>query len=581
MRENLHIYHNIGIVQSPRHHMAKPVLLLTTTTLVQRRREEEQTRRRRRRRVSSSSSLKSIDSSSSISRTNNNYYNNNNHNKKSQRRRGRRLKATSTSNNNNSINKSMLLFTEEEEESELSRRQRRPIAEEAISWAFQHGLVVASGAKQAGQTFHAPVSLYPTQFPREVFEFAKDITPKFAELYDKVSLDDNFMRETLREAALNDPEFTGKLWKIYETCGKANNGRVNKELGILRTDYMHDTKSGLPLQVEVNTVSTSFMGLGSKCTEMHRHLAKYVGDDKFDLKNMPINESLNQAAKTLCEGWKAMKYENASILMVVQEGETNIFDQRLISQKVFETIGVKTIRKTLREINENGKLDHETNLFSIDGKLCSVVYFRAGYAPNDFPSEVQWDAKMLLEKSSSLKSPSVAMHLAGSKKIQQALAEEGVLEKYMPNDAKDMRKVFAGLYSFEGEENMKKSIALGLSSPSDYVLKPQREGGGNNLYGEKMKEKLENDTKDLAAYILMQRIFPPSHEVTMLRKGLAYEIESLSELGIYSSYLRIGDISDGQNMNEHGGSLLRTKAASSDEGGVAAGYAVLDSPYLV
>jgi hypothetical protein len=27
--------------------------------------------------------------------------------------------------------------------------------------------------------------------------------------------------------------------------------------------------------------------------------------------------------------------------------------------------------------------------------------------------------------------------------------------------------------------------------------------------------------------------------------------------------------------------LLRTKAASSDEGGVAAGYAVLDSPYLV
>jgi len=34
-------------------------------------------------------------------------------------------------------------------------------------------------------------------------------------------------------------------------------------------------------------------------------------------------------------------------------------------------------------------------------------------------------------------------------------------------------------------------------------------------------------------------------------------------------------------MNEHGGSLLRTKAASSDEGGVAAGYAVLDSPYLV
>ena len=34
-------------------------------------------------------------------------------------------------------------------------------------------------------------------------------------------------------------------------------------------------------------------------------------------------------------------------------------------------------------------------------------------------------------------------------------------------------------------------------------------------------------------------------------------------------------------VNKHGGHLLRTKAATSDEGGVAAGYAVLDSPKLV
>jgi Eukaryotic glutathione synthase, ATP binding domain len=33
-------------------------------------------------------------------------------------------------------------------------------------------------------------------------------------------------------------------------------------------------------------------------------------------------------------------------------------------------------------------------------------------------------------------------------------------------------------------------------------------------------------------------------------------------------------------MNEEVGHLVRTKTASSDEGGVAAGYAVLDSPLL-
>ena len=40
------------------------------------------------------------------------------------------------------------------------------------------------------------------------------------------------------------------------------------------------------------------------------------------------------------------------------------------------------------------------------------------------------------------------------------------------------------------------------------MLKPQREGGGNNLYGEALQRRLQ-DSKGLAAYILMQRIRPP------------------------------------------------------------------------
>lgn len=33
-------------------------------------------------------------------------------------------------------------------------------------------------------------------------------------------------------------------------------------------------------------------------------------------------------------------------------------------------------------------------------------------------------------------------------------------------------------------------------------------------------------------------------------------------------------------LNKEAGHLLRTKISNSDEGGVAAGFAVLDSPYL-
>ena len=81
------------------------------------------------------------------------------------------------------------------------------------------------------------------------------------------------------------------------------------------------------------------------------------------------------------------------------------------------------------------------------------------------------------------------------------------------------------------------------------------------------------------AYILMQRIFPVSQSSPfLLKSGEVKTVLSLSELGIYSAFL-----GDGANdyLNKTGGHLLRTKAEGEDEGGVASGFAVLDSPYLV
>ena len=75
----------------------------------------------------------------------------------------------------------------------------------------------------------------------------------------------------------------------------------------------------------------------------------------------------------------------------------------------------------------------------------------------------------------------------------------------------------------------------------------------------------------------MQRIQPPVLKSTLVRKGQAAAEDTLSELGIYGTYVRVGKE---VRLNECVGHLLRTKTAASDEGGVAAGFAVLDSPYL-
>lgn len=64
---------------------------------------------------------------------------------------------------------------------------------------------------------------------------------------------------------------------------------------------------------------------------------------------------------------------------------------------------------------------------------------------------------------------------------------------------------------------------------------------------------------------------------TLVREGKVIEVATLSELGIYGTFVRRGER---VILNREAGHLVRTKAATSDEGGVAAGFAVLDSPYL-
>lgn len=68
----------------------------------------------------------------------------------------------------------------------------------------------------------------------------------------------------------------------------------------------------------------------------------------------------------------------------------------------------------------------------------------------------------------------------------------------------------AGLWGLDDLEDPETAAVVqeAIDEPDRFVLKPQREGGGNNLYGEAARDKLQTK-KGLSAYILMQRIRPP------------------------------------------------------------------------
>lgn len=484
------------------------------------------------------------------------------------------------------------------------------LAEEMVSWSSLHGLLVGLDGTQAEgcAACHAPVSLLPTAFPAAAFRRAKAAARDFNLLVDAVSQDHEYLVEALVDTGtLEGDEFTRRVWGVYEAARKADaqtHGRAGGEadaaseakpkakgarraplvLGIHRSDYMVDGESGALLQVEMNTISVSFASLGSLVARAHRHLVERFAPRGYTLDRMPESASLDAPADALAAAWSAYQDVEAVVLFIVQPGERNAYDQRWIADQLWARHGVPAVRATLADVAADGILDSASGALTFRGKRVAVAYFRAGYGPGDYPTDNEWEARRTIELADCAKCPSAAYQLVGTKRVQQHLAAPGNVERFLDADAAArVRATFAGLWSLLDEEGQEAATAA-LADPSAFVLKPQREGGGNNMYGEEMAAKLRDllshDATDgeRGAYVLMQRIRPPVQRATLLREGMMSEDqEVLSELGIFSTFLR-----DGENvvLNAEGGSLLRTKQATSDEGGVAAGFAVLDSPIL-
>ncbi|XP_042518439.1 glutathione synthetase, chloroplastic-like [Macadamia integrifolia] len=424
---------------------------------------------------------------------------------------------------------------------------------------------------------HSPFSLLPISFPRSNWQQACELAPLFNELVDRVSLDGEFLQESLSRTKEADV-FTRRLLDIHSKMLEINK-REEIRLGLHRSDYMLDAQTNSLLQVELNTISTSSIAPGCIVSELHRNLinqnGKLLG---LDSGNIPRNNNVSQYAEALAKAWIEYNNSRAVILAVVQADEHNMYDQLWLLSILKERYGVTVIRKTLTEIDADAVLLPDGTLLVGDREV-AVVYFRAGYTPRDYPSESEWRARLLMEQSSAVKCPSISYHLVGTKKIQQELAKPNVLERFIENedDIEKLRKCFAGLWDLDDSNAVKNAI----KRPELFVIKPQREGGGNNIYGDDVREtllKLEKErSEERAAYILMQRIFPFTAPACLVRDGSCHQVNSVSEVGIFGAYLRN---KEKVIMNDECGYLIRTKGSTANEGGVISGYAVIDIIYL-
>lgn len=297
---------------------------------------------------------------------------------------------------------------------------------------------------------------------------------------------------------------------------------------------------------------------------------------------------------------KSAPNRNCCIIFLVQDSERNIFDQRHLEYElrthktpmpVFRLPFAQILSQTTVASTPKRELLYHLPSNPIQTFEVAVVYFRAGYGPQDYPDTTAWQARLHIERSNAIKCPTILTQLAGAKKVQQVLAtpkslEPSALKRFMaasPSDLEDIQKTFTNIFPFDsspaGLEARK--LALDPNRCKGYVLKPQREGGGNNIYRTAIPTFLQSlPETHWKSYILMEIITPPPVYNLILRNGVIERGGVICELGVYGAC--VWDQKTKEVIyNEEAGYLLRTKGDKSEEGGVAAGFGAMDSCRLV
>jgi glutathione synthase len=216
----------------------------------------------------------------------------------------------------------------------------------------------------------------------------------------------------------------------------------------------------------------------------------------------------------------------------------------------------------------------------------SLFYFRAGYTEKDYIDEDSWKGREMIELSTAIKCPNMNTFLCTFKIFQYHLQKPEILKKYLGDELiiNDLLRFFTKIYFAQDmdEPSRKNLFTEVLKDVKKFIIKPQKEGGGNNFYNEDILQLIPNAdvemNETLKTSIIMERVFPPEIETTILFENKPKVSTCVSEASVYGIIL-----SDDRtiHINKSVGFLLRTKEATSEEGGVIVGASAIDIPCLV
>ena len=423
-------------------------------------------------------------------------------------------------------------------------------------------LAIAQGIvryRPDGTIGHLPFSLLPWRASVRFWQQGLDATLLYNKLYHRVTLAPEFLEEHLNQARQVDP-FVSGLFDCWN--------RAPKPIFFMsRSDFMPSPQG--PKQVEMNLMAAS---LGNASEKVYG-LLKFLYSESL-APQMPLNNAGSGLAKSLAEVFHRYRKPRGIILFIVPPGEVNAFDQRTLQYMLVHDHGAAVQLTTLEEIADEARLERGELHFR--GRPVVVAYFRAGYSPTHYENPKTWEARKRIESSDAISVPAIGTQLANTKKIQQVLASREHLEKFLTRDeATQILNVQVKMTPVSQE-----SKEAALKNPADWVMKPFREGGGNNFFHQEMVDKLNTmSAQESEAFILMEAIRQPSFRGIRMVNDQVVDGSCVTELGHFTTCLYEPGKNDPEFNRTHG-YLLRTKNEENTEGLVLGGYSYLDAVAL-
>ncbi|KAL3089280.1 hypothetical protein niasHS_007002 [Heterodera schachtii] len=466
---------------------------------------------------------------------------------------------------------------------------------DAKDWALSNGLVklqcYSIKDKVNCVTQFMPFALYPSPFPRTLFQQAVDVHQAMLLLYFRISSDYAFLKDAHRQVV--NSERKSIIQSLIRRLDNLYNDGFQQHVAMFcqRADYMasEDDNGQIVLkQVEVNTGAVGSFATSPRFSQLHRRMVANAGLDASEAVT-PVDQSDKMYAETLYHSWQKFGNDEAVILFIHGSPYSHLMlESRQIVHKLEEITSKKVKSRfiTLKEAFSRLKIDPiDKSLIFDDKYVVAVLVDRIGREISDAELAVCVE----FERSTAIKSRPMSFFVSHTKRMQQVLSTPGIVERFFtgPGEegmAKAIRKVQIKGWPIGADENIEEGIRQkAMENPQDYVLKANDCGPTGMSFNEDIVKKLQSMAPaERDFYYLTEKLRPTTVKNHFVRPNAEpmLNVNANPELGIFGCL--VGNMNTGQvSFFSRIGHMMKSKMDNVDEGGVWRGNSVYDSPYLV